>query len=76
MPNEKIHDIDVFRMEGDTPETPKDPTPQRHCAAEFDGLGSKAGGEKVKRWRLGVGSFLQTFLNQYHSKKTIPLHPK
>lgn len=26
MPNEKLHDIDVFRMEGDTPETPQDPT--------------------------------------------------
>ena len=47
MPNEKIHDIDAFRMEGDTPEPPKDPTPQRHCAAEFDGLGSKAGGLDV-----------------------------
>lgn len=47
MPNEQIHDIDAFRMEGDTPETPKDPTPQRHCAAEFDGLGSKEGGLDV-----------------------------
>ena len=149
MPNGKLHDIDVFRMEGDTqkPPSPKPPEALRCRVRRFGFQRGRVGCDahifveklwflmfqpppkkggwnewsnfpfkKVKsqnlpqksleffftleklrslwlldqevdpklregfnwltRWHYGtMDHFLQTFLNQYHSKQTIPLHP-